>query len=57
VTAHQAVHPVAVLCRTLGVSPSGYYAWCKRPLSPRVRADVELSARIPGIHRERSGQS
>jgi putative transposase len=55
VTAHQAVHPVAALCRTLGVSPSGYYAWCKRPLSPRARADVELSALIAGIHRESRG--
>src|SRR4029434_6212729 len=55
VTAHQAGHPVAALCRTLGVSPSGYYAWCKRPLSPRARADVELSAMIAGIHRESRG--
>ena len=54
-TAHQAVHPVAALCRTLGVSPSGYYAWSKRPLSPRARADVELSAMIAGIHRESRG--
>jgi len=55
VTAHQALHPVAVLCRTLGVSPSGYYAWRKRPLSPRARADVELSALIAGIHQESRG--
>jgi putative transposase len=55
VTAHQAVHPVAALCRTLGVSPSGYYAWSKRPLSPRARANVELSAMIAGIHRESRG--
>ena len=54
-TAHQAIHPVAALCRTLGVSPSGYYAWGKRPLSPRARADVELSALIAGIHREWRG--
>jgi putative transposase len=40
------------MCRTLGVSPSGFYAWRKRPLSPRVRADVELSAQIAAIHRE-----
>ena len=51
-TAHQAVHPVAALCRTLGVSPSGYYAWRKRPLSPRARADVEVTAQIEAVHRD-----
>jgi putative transposase len=55
VTAHQAVHPVAALCRTLGVSPSGYYAWRKRPLSPRARADVELTAQIEAVHRDARG--
>jgi putative transposase len=55
VTAHQAVHRIATLCRVLGVSPSGYYAWRKRPLSSRARADVELTAEIQGIHRESRG--
>jgi len=55
VTAHQALHPVAALCRTLGVSPSGYYAWRKRPLSPRARADVELTAQIEAVHRDSRG--
>lgn len=54
-TAHQAFHPIATTCRGLGVSPSGYYAWCKRPLSARVRADVALAARLEGIHRESRG--
>jgi putative transposase len=39
----------------LGVSPSGYYAWRKRPLSPRARVDVELSAHIDAIHRASRG--
>ena len=51
-TAHQAVHPIATMCRVLGVSPSGYYAWRERPLSVRARTDVKLSAEIQGIHRE-----
>jgi len=55
VTAHQAFHHVGPMCRTLGVSPSGYYAWRKRPLSPRARADVELTAQIQVIHRESRG--
>ena len=54
-TAHQAVHRVATTCQVLGVSPSGYYAWRKRPLSPRARADVELSAHIDAIHRASRG--
>lgn len=54
-TAHQAVHRIATMCRVLGVSPSGYYAWRKRPLAPRVRADVELTAQIQVVHRESRG--
>jgi putative transposase len=55
VTAHQTFHHVAPVCHTLGVSSSGYYAWRKRPLSPRARADVELTAQIQVIHRESRG--
>jgi len=51
VTAHRAVHQVATMCRVLGVSPSGYYAWRKRPLSTQARTDVELTAHIDAIHR------
>jgi putative transposase len=43
------------MCRVLSVSPSGYYAWRKRPLSARARADVELTAQIQAIHRESRG--
>jgi putative transposase len=55
VTAHQAVHSIATMCRVLGVSPSGYYAWRERPLSRRTRADVKLSAEIQAIHRASRG--
>ena len=50
---HQASHRVRTMCRLLGVSPSGYYAWLKRPLSTRSRADASLTRRIRSIH-ERS---
>ena len=54
-TAHRATHRLATLCRVLGVSPSGYYAWRRRPLSPRARADVTLSAQIQAIHTRSRG--
>jgi putative transposase len=42
--------PVRVLCRSLGVSPSGYYAWQGRPASARAVADAALTATIQTIH-------
>jgi len=55
VSAHQAVHRVATMCRALGVSPSGYYAWRKRAMAARTRADIELTAHIDAIHRASRG--
>ena len=54
-TAHRATHHLATLCRVLGVSPSGYYAWRQRPLSARARADVTLGAQIQAIHTRSRG--
>ena len=34
------------MCQTLGVSRSGYYAWCSRGKSPRVRANERLLVHI-----------
>ena len=47
----KARHSVPVLCRLLGVSRSGYYAWRRRPLSERARFDAVLSEKIETIHR------
>jgi putative transposase len=38
--------PVQRLCKVLGVSPSGYFAWRRRPASPRQREDLVLLAQI-----------
>jgi putative transposase len=50
VSAHQDQYPVASLCRVLGVSPAGYYAWRHRPPSARARADAALRERIHSVH-------
>jgi len=50
VKANQAQFPIATMCRVLGVSASGYYAWRKRPRSERARGDAILAHRIRGIH-------
>jgi putative transposase len=42
--------PVAVLCRLLAVSPSGYYISQGRPVSPHRRRDKDLSARVTASH-------
>ena len=49
--AYQAQYTVTMLCRVLDVSPSGYYAWCKRPPSAHRQADVVLGDRIEAIFR------
>lgn len=40
------------MCRVLGVSPSGYYAWRKREPSRHSRQDQRLQRRISTIHQE-----
>ena len=52
---HQAVFPVATMCRVLGVSPSGFYAWRERALSARAVRDVHLTAQIAASHARSDG--
>lgn len=43
---------IDVMCRALGVSRSGYYAWRRRPVCARKRANQILALHIKAIHRE-----
>ena len=47
---HQALYPIATMCRVLGVSPSGSYAWRQRKPSKRTLSDAALSRLIREIH-------
>ncbi len=48
-------HSVPLMCRVLGVSRSGYYAWRFRPSSVRRLSDTALNGRIERIHRDSRG--
>ena len=54
--ANQAAYPVATMCRLLGVSTSGFYAWRDRAPSARAQADTQLLVQIRQIH-ERSRET
>jgi len=43
------------MCRVLGVSRSGYYAWLKRAPSARCEEDERLKVRIDEIHEQSRG--
>jgi putative transposase len=51
----KAYFPVRALCRNLGVSSSGFYAWCKRPESERAQRDRALTVVIADAHRQSRG--
>jgi transposase InsO family protein len=52
---HQAVYPIRAMCRVLGVSASGYYAWEQREPSAREQANAELRDRVVAIHTKSRG--
>ena len=45
-----------LLCRVLGVSRSGFYAWRSRPPSAAELRREELTAEVKGIHAEVKGR-
>jgi putative transposase len=50
VSENQAAYPIATMCRLLGVSSSGYYAWAKRKPSRRAQADTIVLSHIRAAH-------
>jgi len=55
VKANQVTYPIATMCRTLGVSPSGYHAWKIRPPSKRATEDAAMTERIRAFHARSRG--
>jgi len=49
---HRPAYGIATMCRVLGVSPSGYYAWQDRAPSARAQRDAELTRTIYTVHLE-----
>jgi putative transposase len=50
ISAERVAFPISRLCRLLAVSPSGYYASQKRPVSSHARRDAELAVRVTAVH-------
>ena len=48
-------YPIAMMCRVLKVSRSGYYAWRTRPESARAKTDRELTRVIKRVHAQSRG--
>jgi putative transposase len=52
----KAERPVALLCRVLGVSRSGFYAWRTRPPSAAEHRRGELTEQVQQIHHAVKGR-
>ena len=52
IAAEKAHDPVRALCRALGVTASGFYAWRDRAPSVRAETDRRLTSRLRIVHAE-----
>lgn len=52
---HQGGYPVAMMCRLLGVSRSGYYAFKGRPVSATATRRAELAEQVRQAHADSRG--
>ena len=52
---HREIFRVAMMCKVLRVSRSGFYAWLKRPLPRRPERDEALVNRIRQVHARSHG--
>jgi len=55
IVAKEVAFPVAPMCRVLGVSTSGYYAWRTRPAPKRVVEDARLATEVAEAHARSKG--
>ena len=56
IATEKAHYPVALLCRVLQVSRSGFYAWQQRPAARRTLQDQSLGLEIAAIFAESRGR-
>jgi putative transposase len=55
IDAQKARFPLSFMCRQLGVSRAGFYAWKRRPESERQKADRALAAEVAAVHQRSRG--
>ncbi len=56
IATEKACYPVALLCRVLKVSRSGYYAWHQRPAATRTVQDQSLALEVAAIYAQSRGR-
>jgi len=54
---HEGQHAVALMCRVLTVSRSGYYGWRGRPPSERAQANARLAVDVRRVYTEHKGRT